>query len=813
LIVNEACPPDEVLNRLLNGELSAVEETQLDDHVSHCTKCQQRLEQITQGATPYPADLAAPSQRLRPPAVKGSILRRVAELTHTPPFAFSAEGQPEATPLSSSPGDPAAGQKSAVRRLETADGVLRRSWTGSSAVLQSTGRFFRRQLWTWPVVAALLLGGLGWWVSRTLEGAMRRQRVNELTTVLDADVAALRIWMDNRRATAELIASNDRLRPKVAALLNPNAATDAAKRSSTTAALRAILAKPLGRAGFTGFVLVSRDGVVLAADQDAPIGQKLSGYRLEFFQAVASGNAAISRPFRSPLLLADQQGHLRAGLPCMYAAAPVHDSAGMPVAVLGLRIRPEDQFTRILQVARSGQTGETYAFDRNGLLLSQSRFDEDLKQIGLLVDQSDSRSILTLEVRDPQVNMAEGKRPSLRRTEQSLTRMAADAVQGNSGYDADGYRDYRGVPVVGAWTWLDDYDFGVATEIDVDEAFRPVHLLRRVYAVLMGLLFVSSIGMLASTLIVARQRRALRKATLTAKQLGQYTLIEEIGSGGMGTVYKARHALLRRPTAVKLLNAGVMSLQSVARFEREVQLTAGLTHPNTVMIFDYGRTPEGIFYYAMEYLTGVNLNELVDRYGPLPEARVVHILRQVCESLAEAHATGLVHRDVKPSNIVLTCRGGIYDFVKVVDFGLVKSLDGKEQASITSPNSLAGTPHYLSPEAIDRSGPVDARADVYALGAVAYFLLTGTTVFDGNSVIEVCMKHAAEKPESPSARIDDPVSPDLERIVLRCLAKSPLDRPADAGALLRELASCANSGHWSPADAAAWWASHADGPR
>ncbi|MGL4551832.1 MAG: serine/threonine-protein kinase, partial [Gemmataceae bacterium] len=268
------------------------------------------------------------------------------------------------------------------------------------------------------------------------------------------------------------------------------------------------------------------------------------------------------------------------------------------------------------------------------------------------------RSILTVEVRDPGVNMVEGGRPTQRRPEQPLTRMAQQAVEGIDGYDADGYRGYRGVERVGAWRWLEEEGFGIAAEIDVAEAFAPVYILRRMFLTLMAMLVACAAGIFVAMLFIARQQRALQKATLAARQLGQYALEEQIDAGGMGTVYKARHSLLRRPTAIKLLNVDNMSDTAVTRFEREVQLTSSLTHPNTVAVYDYGHTPDGIFYYAMEYLDGMNLDALVKRFGPLPEARAVFLLRQVCGSLAEAHAAGMVHRDVKPANIFLTTRGG-----------------------------------------------------------------------------------------------------------------------------------------------------------
>jgi serine/threonine protein kinase len=325
-----------------------------------------------------------------------------------------------------------------------------------------------------------------------------------------------------------------------------------------------------------------------------------------------------------------------------------------------------------------------------------------------------------------------------------------------------------------------------------------------VILVLIACALVIFLGML----VIDRQQRALQKATKAATQLGQYTLEEKLGSGGMGTVYRARHALLRRATAVKLLDMDKMSDDAIGRFEREVQFTSALTHPNTVAVYDYGRTPEGIFYYAMEYLEGMNLDDLVKQFGPVSEARMVYILRQACGSLAEAHAAGLMHRDIKPSNIFLTCRGGIHDFVKVLDFGLVKPFVGGEQAQITSPNAVVGTPLYLSPEAVTQPDQVDARTDVYALGAVGYFLLTGTPVFGGESAMEICMKHTNAAPESPSARCGKPISADIEVLLLRCLAKRPVDRPRDAADLKRQLEWCVVAGGWTEQEAAAWWRDH-----
>jgi hypothetical protein len=506
-------------------------------------------------------------------------------------------------------------------------------------------------------------------------------------------------------------------------------------------------------------------------------------------------------------LLPDVKGELKTGLPTIFAAAVIPDDAGKPLALLGLRIRPEADFTNILQTARYGYSGETYVISSTGLLLSESRFDSDLKRLGLLADVAGAQSILTVEVRDPQVNMMEGERPSLNRSEQPLTKLAAKAVPGGEGVEMSAYGDYRGVPSVGAWKWLPEYDFGVLTEVDVADALRPLYVLRRAIWSLLGLLVLSAGAILFAMIIVARQQRRIEKAQKTIQQLGQYTLEEKIGAGGMGSVYRARHAFLRRPTAVKMLNTDNVTEDSLARFEREVQLTSGLYHPNTIAVYDYGRTSEGVFYYAMEYLQGIDLEDLIKKCGPLPEGRVIAILQQMCGSLAEAHEIGLIHRDIKPANIVLTSRAGLADFVKVLDFGLVKAVNTDEEAKLTQANVTVGTPHYLSPEAVERPDSVTALSDVYAIGAVGYFLLTGTPVFEGKTIMEICMKHVRALPEPPSVRLGRPVSPGLEGLILRCLAKNPKDRPDSARALAEALDRLEHDERWTPADADAWWAS------
>jgi len=306
-----------------------------------------------------------------------------------------------------------------------------------------------------------------------------------------------------------------------------------------------------------------------------------------------------------------------------------------------------------------------------------------------------------------------------------------------------------------------------------------------------------------------RRIRALREEVREARRLGQYTIESKIGAGGMGEVYRASHSLLRRPTALKLIRSSEVGEHTLRRFEREVQLTSQLTHPNTIAIYDYGHTDDGVFYYVMEYLDGLDLGELVARYGPQPSHRVTHILRQICDSLGEAHERGLVHRDIKPANIILCLRGGRPDVVKVLDFGLVKDLQAKHA---TVEDGIAGTPAYLSPEAITDPASVGPRSDLYAVGAVAYFLLTGHHVFEKKTLAAICAAHLHEEPTPPSERADVQIDDALEQLALRCLEKDPAQRPESAHALRRALDAVAERLPWSEEEALPWWEAHRDSP-
>jgi serine/threonine-protein kinase len=382
------------------------------------------------------------------------------------------------------------------------------------------------------------------------------------------------------------------------------------------------------------------------------------------------------------------------------------------------------------------------------------------------------------------------------------------------------YRHASRTQVYGAFIWLSYMIFmraiilpstGKRTAIVSLLGFVPLFIVGIVTAIqfpdeleLQRPAFLFVLGLSSATAIVlattgSRVIYGLRRQVREARTLGVYTLEDIIGQGGMGTVYRANHHLLRRPAAIKLLPPEKHGVENIARFWKEVHAMSRLTHPNTVAIYDYGYSTEGQFYYAMELLDGVNLEALVKRDGPQPAPRVIRILRQVCGALDEAHGIGLTHRDIKPGNIILCRRGSVPDVAKVVDFGLVQ--EHRDGAS----HILAGTPQYLAPEAVTDPSKVGPASDLYSLGCVAYFLLTGKRVFDADKAVDWMVLHSTRQPVPPSQVTENPISPALEQLVLACLAKNPAERPVSAAALRLALKHLPEAQDWDEEAARRWW--------
>ncbi|MCA9136537.1 MAG: serine/threonine protein kinase [Planctomycetales bacterium] len=668
------------------------------------------------------------------------------------------------------------------------------------------------------LVVTVLLGVtlyVGWLVRESVRESVR----NSLQTVLTANIKALDLWLSSQRESAKQYATDATLRRIALNALqrrpegidqgdtvdqsndpsNDVTASDQKYLSDLTARLR--------QAGYRGWSVVDPLGrVVLSSDgqfDDAtiPMGKEL-------FQRLSSGEASVTHPFEIDHNVINR-GNAGGGTGAvMCAIAPVRKDL-KTTGSFALMIDPSLQFSNILSVAQMGASGETYAFDRQAVMISRSRFDFQLVRAGLLRDGESSP--LKIHVRNPSVDLRDQVAPPGEPTHWAMTKMADSATRGGDGYDVVGYNDYRGVPVVGVWKWVSEYDFGVASEMDVDEAFASLNILRNSFLALFGAALIAASILLGLVWITRPRDIGVGRVEELKRRLGQYDLQQRIGRGGMGTVYLGAHGLLDRKVAIKVLENADATERSLARFQREVQLSAKLTHPNTIEIYDFGRTEEGTFFYVMEFVDGISLEQLVDYYGRQPAERVIYLLLQICGSISEAHTAGMVHRDIKPANVLLTSRSGIHDLVKVLDFGLAKQLD-HDSMQLTRVDSLTGTPLYMSPESIRDAASSDVLSDIYSIGAVGYTMLCGFAPFDGESSVDVCAKKLHEEPESPESRIGVPLARDLQDVLLRCLRLDPTKRPQSAQKLAAELVSCSDSPHWTQADAALWWREVFDGP-
>ncbi|QDV15075.1 Serine/threonine-protein kinase PknB [Rosistilla oblonga] len=665
----------------------------------------------------------------------------------------------------------------------------------------------RQQINTALPIALLILALIaGVVIQGRVDDATKTVVGKQLTTIRNSSVSAVRLWFGVQESSCQRIA--DLVRAPAIAFERRSSARALSPRMLESDAqyqeLRDLLADNIDPQRYIGWTLQSAAGVVLAAWDDSLVGR--SGFPLppDAMNRAIGGQATVSVPFRSPVPIETPQQKFKAGDAVMAAIAPIIDDSGRCGAVLALLISPAKDFTAVFDASQVGDSGETFAFNREGIMISRCRFEDELRTLGLLHPAPSTSAVLSIQLRDPEVDLRSGKRTLKPLDQQPFTRMALDATRGGTGVDTAGYNDCRGTRVIGAWNWLPEYGMGVATEIAMEEAYRPLNVLRWSNLGLLSLLMLTAATVAVNAIRSRRAESQASKEHRLARKLGQYRLEEVLGAGGMGSVYKAQHAMLMRPVAIKVLDTKGSDPQRLHRFKREVELTSQLQNPHTIAVFDYGQTQNGDFYYVMEYLDGVDLSELVRQYGELPASRAIAILLQICGSLIEAHGKGLIHRDIKPGNIMLTECGGIYDFAKLLDFGLVKE-SSPNSANVTHEGSLTGTPMYMSPEAIRNAKSVDPRSDIYSIGAVGYFLVTGKPLFDAAGTLDAILNQVQEEPLLPSERAGKPIDAKFEAVIMQCLSKNPNDRPDSVDDLVDLLEACPDQGDWNQNVAQQWW--------
>ncbi len=663
----------------------------------------------------------------------------------------------------------------------------------ASQTLQLT----RRRLILAALVALLVVAGAGLWSRHAVMESVEDLLTVNLEANLNVSAKALTAWIESELTLVRFWADEETLRQLVGARLR-----DGAGRGNLQK-MKRLLAEGFTAQEVQDWAIVDVERTVLFASAENPNqGKTIAAVIKPHHDKVLQGHSVFLPPIpRADLIEASAFSRDEA---VILTAAPVRNREEKIVAALVFFIRPDGTFSRILRASRLGEIGDTYAFNRDGLIISKSRFEAELRSFGLIPEDAGRRALPRILVRDPGGDLGTGFKPTGPPDSWPPTRMLASALRGESGIDLSGYRDYRGVTVVGAWRWLPEFDFGIAIEVPQEKVRRIQRPIRLAVTGLMGLVTVLAGLILLSTVWVSRLRQNIDEI----KQVGHYTIQEKLGEGGMGKVYKANHALLKRPTAIKFLKPDALSTDSLERFEREVQITSRLTHPNTIEVYDFGRTPEGVFYYAMEYLPGISLSDLIALDGAVSPARAIHILRHICYSLEEAHGMGLIHRDIKPPNVILCERGGQYDAVKVLDFGLVKDVKNQD-VQMTAMHEVAGTPAYVAPERLTDPATVDHRADIYSLGAVGFNLLSGADTFEGTTAVEICYHVMKTSPPRVSTKSAQPVPEALDQLIDDCLAKNPDDRPADVSRIIAALNAIEGLTEWDQAAARQWWQDNA----
>jgi serine/threonine-protein kinase len=610
------------------------------------------------------------------------------------------------------------------------------------------------------VAALVVIVLVGTWAYREVRASLREVRAAGLASLVEAETRALQLWIDEKQRDAERWASSPRVQAAAAAI----AASAQPCAPGVDRALRAEIAPFTVVEEVATFNLVTPDGRIVSSPWRC--NQVVSPGFLAQLRPAFEGRTVFLPPWREDERVGEPPPGAPAG-PMAWIETPVRGPDGRVVAVLGFGRTAAERFSKLFTLGASAASREAYAFDENRRTIMVSRHTP---QIGL-------------EVRS------------------ALADAALARSNGSEGVLLEPYANYRGARVIGAWRWLPEERLGVVVEVDADEAYGPLESLQLAFGTLFALVLVSMTAAASTSLWALRSR--LREA----RRVGPYEIEREIGEGGMSHVYLARHSTLKRPAAVKVLKPHLATDEAVARFRREAQLCSQLTHPNTVEVYDYGTTRDGRWYYAMEHLEGLSIDEVVRRSGPMPLARAIHALVQACGSLAEAHERGWVHRDVKPQNLLLCARGGLHDVVKVLDFGIVKQVRNPHTRDITQYSRILGTPLYMAPERLRDPADADARADIYALGAVAWFALAGRAAFEAQTEHDIVYRVMNEPaPRLSAAAVGIPDA--LDAMVERCLAKDREERPGSIHEVHDVLARLARDHPWTEDDARAWWDRH-----
>jgi eukaryotic-like serine/threonine-protein kinase len=680
------------------------------------------------------------------------------------------------------------------------------------------------------ICASVFLAVLGWGLQSMLQSQLAETTSSQLETVLDLEQRLLEQWKQAASLKVESWGRSSTVRSAISVLvaLSKDSSLDsnALRAKLMNSPAQELLEKEIN--ALSGipwdqsdpaekgqrYAVWNRDGTTLSDWNrrafPAAVGQGVSpegAAKLNRVFQAGPGNAHATFVY---LPRAMDNNRITAEYPMetkrlqVQVITAIYDENGVPIAALMIRDqRITDDFEAAIKSGRFDATGECYLMDVDGWMINEPRSVDRMKDFDVFGEycrKSDNRYIV--RVADPGGDVFAGHKPDGPVKQWVRTKAARVALDKQPGINIEGYRDFAGRAVVGAWRWDEGLQAAIIVEQNKSEAFQTLEIVHRVNRIAWGIPLLIALSLAAVSGFRARLRYG--KPPL---QIGAYRVTEKIGEGGLGIVYKGQHRLLGRMAAIKLLKVQSTNPQLTKRFEREVRMASKLVHPNAISIFDYGLSDEGAFYYAMEYIPGVNLSELLAYNKSIPLSRSLHMLVQICGAIREAHLTGMVHRDIKPQNIMVCYRAGIADVIKVLDYGLVKSFVDNTSNDTTVTGVLIGTPKFMAPERLETPWLADPKIDIYSIGTVAYYLLTGHTPAPGmtpNGMLEAMASEQSSYREIAGQKAFQ----EFIRLIGFCVSADPSLRPGSVGAIIDVLQKIQESYPWQQASAEAWWIEH-----
>lgn len=650
------------------------------------------------------------------------------------------------------------------------------------------------------IAAACLIAWSSSRINEDLDGLVKRQLENEL----DLKYQAFASWEQSELQLASSWASTPAVASIVSELVKESeslvgdALVDHLSEADAATRLQVALTELAGRP--VKFAVWDRRMYTLAdwnqEKNPEVLGAFVTSTGANTLARVLKDRPAMYLPHLSSPISLGYRSDIKSS-PVLSIFVPVYgDSPKRAIAIMMLRgYGLEEVYEEMLQGWNTEENREFYLISRDCAMVSPSRYDT--RNLDIAFKKAEEKQLPW--VRDPGVNLINGEKPSTQPLGWLETLLARQVKSQDRGVIVEGYRNYVGEKVVGAWRWMPQHGAMLAYEIDFEHSFAAAQPFRYVTIGMATLFGFSLLAFFSYAAFTRAARRRLRDLS----EVGPYQIQEIIGEGGMGRVYLAEHALLCRQSAVKVLVKGENDLSIISRFEREVQLASQLTHPNTIAIYDFGRNKDGIFYYAMEYINGSHLGQMVEYEGALPPGRCIWILRQLCRALQEAHQAGVVHRDIKPQNIMVCNRGGEPDFVKLFDYGLVKAFAPGVSHSTSQTEVVVGTPRFMAPERLNSPWLADPRVDVYSIGALAYFLLTGQLP------PLVSPTDGMESEQAGVETIDLPADVvEFGGLLSICMSVEPSIRPSSMMSLLNELETLSAKFPWSRDNSLEWWENH-----